>query len=107
MPCRLRSRPHRFSITSPNGCAVPTTADEDFLLRGYLSTSRAGCARPRAKGHLLPNYLAGIGTYLQVLVADEQYLLARTAYVEGVAQRLEDTVAIYVALGGGWWHLPM
>jgi NodT family efflux transporter outer membrane factor (OMF) lipoprotein len=60
----------------------------------------------KALNLLQANYLAGIGTYLQVLVADEQYLLARTAYVQAVAQRLQDTVAIYVALGGGWWHLP-
>jgi NodT family efflux transporter outer membrane factor (OMF) lipoprotein len=52
------------------------------------------------------NYLAGIGTYLQVLLADEQYLMARTGYVQAVAQRLQDTVAIYVALGGGWWNMP-
>jgi NodT family efflux transporter outer membrane factor (OMF) lipoprotein len=60
----------------------------------------------KALNLLQANYLAGIGTYLQVLVADEQYLLARTSYVQAVAQRLQDTVAIYVALGGGWWHLP-
>jgi NodT family efflux transporter outer membrane factor (OMF) lipoprotein len=60
----------------------------------------------KALNLLQANYLAGIGTYLQVLVADEQYLLARTAYVQAVAQRLQDTVAIYVALGGGWWNMP-
>jgi len=26
--------------------------------------------------------------------------------VQGVAQRLQDTVALYVALGGGWWNAP-
>lgn len=50
------------------------------------------------------NYQAGIGTYLQVLVADEQYLQAKISYVQAVAQRLQDTVALYVALGGGWWN---
>jgi NodT family efflux transporter outer membrane factor (OMF) lipoprotein len=49
------------------------------------------------------NYQSGIATYLQVLVADEQYLQAKLTYVQAVAQRLQDTVALYVALGGGWW----
>ena len=53
------------------------------------------------------NYQAGIATYLQVLVADEQYLQAKIGYVQAVAQRLQDTVALYVALGGGWWNIPM
>jgi NodT family efflux transporter outer membrane factor (OMF) lipoprotein len=60
----------------------------------------------RAMHLLQANYLAGIATYLQVLVADEQYLEARIGYVQAVAQRLQDTVALYVALGGGWWNAP-
>jgi NodT family efflux transporter outer membrane factor (OMF) lipoprotein len=52
------------------------------------------------------NYDAGIATYLQVLVADGQYLQARLSYIQAVAQRLQDTVALYLALGGGWWNAP-
>ena len=52
------------------------------------------------------NYQSGIATYLQVLVADGQYLQAKLGYVQAVAQRLQDTVALYVALGGGWWNAP-
>jgi NodT family efflux transporter outer membrane factor (OMF) lipoprotein len=52
------------------------------------------------------NYAAGIATYLQVLIADGQYLQTRVAYIQAVAQRLQDTVALYVALGGGWWNAP-
>jgi NodT family efflux transporter outer membrane factor (OMF) lipoprotein len=51
------------------------------------------------------NYAAGVSSYLQVLVADGQYLLARLGYVQAVAQRLQDTAALYVALGGGWWNV--
>ncbi len=50
------------------------------------------------------NYEAGIATYLQVLVADGQYLQTKQGYIQAVAQRLQDTVALYVALGGGWWN---
>ena len=52
------------------------------------------------------NYQAGIATYLQVLIADEQYLQAKIGFVQAVAQRLQDTVALYVALGGGWNTKP-
>jgi len=39
-----------------------------------------------------------------VLVADAQFLQAKISYVQAVAQRLQDSVALYVALGGGWWE---
>ncbi len=26
--------------------------------------------------------------------------------MQAEAQRLQDTVALYVALGGGWWNAP-
>lgn len=50
------------------------------------------------------NYQAGIVDYLQVLIANYQYYQARISYIQAVAQRLQDTVAFYVALGGGWWN---
>jgi len=52
------------------------------------------------------NCQTGIATYLQLLVADQQYHQATLAYVQAQAQRLQDTVALYVALGGGWWSAP-
>ena len=50
------------------------------------------------------NYQTGLATYLQVLIADEQYHQATLGFVQARAQRLQDTVALYVALGGGWWN---
>lgn len=46
--------------------------------------------------------LGVISGYVQLLVADVQYHQARLAWLQAVAQRLQDTVAFYVALGGGW-----
>jgi len=63
-------------------------------------------AASRALRLIQANYLSGIATYLQVLVADDQYLQAKIGYVQAVAQRLQDTVALFVALGGGWWNTP-
>jgi len=48
------------------------------------------------------NYEAGVAGYLQILVANDQYHQARIGYLQAHAQRLQDTVALFVALGGGW-----
>ncbi|MGD0886217.1 MAG: efflux transporter outer membrane subunit [Thermodesulfovibrionales bacterium] len=50
------------------------------------------------------NYQAGIVNYLQLLIADAQYHQAKIAYLQVRAQRFQDTVALFVALGGGWWN---
>jgi outer membrane protein TolC len=38
------------------------------------------------------------------LTADEQFHETTIAYLQAVAQRYQDTVALFVALGGGWWN---
>lgn len=50
------------------------------------------------------NYAAGLNTYLDVLTADVQYHQAQIADLATVALRYRGTVALYVALGGGWWN---
>jgi len=49
------------------------------------------------------NYEAGIATYLDVLNADGQYHQTMINDLQSTAVRYQDTVALYVALGGGWW----
>jgi len=49
------------------------------------------------------NYEAGTVSYLQVMVADNQYHQAKIGYLQALAQRFQDTVAFFVVLGGGWW----
>jgi NodT family efflux transporter outer membrane factor (OMF) lipoprotein len=53
------------------------------------------------------NYRAGTINYLQVLGADIQYRQAKLGYLQAQAQRLQDTTALFVALGGGWEGQPM
>jgi NodT family efflux transporter outer membrane factor (OMF) lipoprotein len=55
---------------------------------------------------LQDNYRAGLAAYLDVLTADVQYHQATIAYLQAVALRHQDTVALFVALGGGWWNAP-
>jgi NodT family efflux transporter outer membrane factor (OMF) lipoprotein len=49
------------------------------------------------------NYEAGLNTYLDVLSADAQYHQAMINELQAIAVRYQDTVGLYVALGGGWW----
>jgi len=57
--------------------------------------------------HLIEaNYQAGTVNYLQVLIANYQYQQAELGYIRAVGQRLQDTAALFVALGGGWWNAP-
>lgn len=51
-------------------------------------------------------YEAGTAGYLELLAADARYQQARLGYLAAVTQRLQDTVALYAALGGGWWREP-
>jgi NodT family efflux transporter outer membrane factor (OMF) lipoprotein len=53
------------------------------------------------------DYDAGIATYLDVLIADTQFHQAAIADVQATAARYQDTVALFAALGGGWWNAPV
>lgn len=50
------------------------------------------------------NYEAGLANYVQVLIVDIQFYQARINYIQAKTQRLQDTVALFTALGGGWWN---
>jgi NodT family efflux transporter outer membrane factor (OMF) lipoprotein len=49
-------------------------------------------------------YKAGGAGYLEVINAQAQYLQTRIDFINARVQRLQDTAALYVALGGGWWN---
>jgi NodT family efflux transporter outer membrane factor (OMF) lipoprotein len=69
-----------------------------------LRADGAALATAEQALHLVQaNYEAGIATYLDVLNADMQYQQARNADVQATAVRYQDTVALFTALGGGWW----
>ncbi len=49
------------------------------------------------------NYQAGLANYLDVLNVDAQDHQARINQLQALAVRYQDTVALFAALGGGWW----
>jgi outer membrane protein TolC len=55
---------------------------------------------------LRTGYRTGLVAYIDVMTADVQYHQALVDTVQAVAQRQQDTVALFVALGGGWWNAP-
>ena len=70
-----------------------------------LKAQREALAAAAEALHLIQsNYQSGLANYLQVLTADSQYQQARLGYIQAQALRLQDTAALFVALGGGWWH---
>lgn len=52
------------------------------------------------------NLTAGTAGYLQVLDDTRQLRQAQISYIRALAQRYQDTAALFVAMGGGWWHDP-
>jgi len=51
-------------------------------------------------------YRAGYASYLSLLSAEQAYQQARIGLAQAQAARFSDTVALYQALGGGWWRRP-
>jgi len=51
-------------------------------------------------------YKDGYAAYLSVLNAEQAYQQSRLGLIQAEADRFTDTVALYQALGGGWWHEP-
>ncbi len=49
-------------------------------------------------------FRAGASAYLTVLTAEQSYQSARLELVSAKASRFTDTVALFKALGGGWWN---
>jgi NodT family efflux transporter outer membrane factor (OMF) lipoprotein len=52
-------------------------------------------------------YSAGAGSYLNVLTAEQSDQAARLYLITAQATRFTDTVALFQALGGGWWNRQM
>ena len=92
--------------------AFEQVADSLKALEHDAEALQAQVKAKRASGEALKllqvNYRAGMATYLDVLTADVQFHEATIAYLQAVAQRLQDTVALFVALGGGLveWAKP-
>jgi NodT family efflux transporter outer membrane factor (OMF) lipoprotein len=88
--------------------ALAQVADALEALQHDAQTLHAQSQALNAAGEALnliqTTYQAGTINYLQVLIADYQYQQAKLGYIQAMGQRLQDTAALFVALGGGWWN---
>jgi NodT family efflux transporter outer membrane factor (OMF) lipoprotein len=90
--------------------AFAQVADALKALEHDAQSLQAQSDSRRAAGDALAllqaNYQAGLAAYVDVLTADVSFHQAALSYLQVVAQRHQDTVALFVALGGGWWNSP-
>jgi NodT family efflux transporter outer membrane factor (OMF) lipoprotein len=77
----------------------------DSDARALQAQARALDTARQALTLLEANYRAGLVAYLEVLVADAQLRRVQVDYAQALAQRFQDTAALYLALGGGWWRM--
>jgi NodT family efflux transporter outer membrane factor (OMF) lipoprotein len=86
--------------------AFQQVADSLKALEHDAQALQAEVEGKRAAGESLKlaqaNYRAGLAAFLDVLVADSQFHEATIGYWQALARRHQDTVGLFVALGGGW-----
>jgi hypothetical protein len=76
----------------------------DHDAKSLLAEDESLAVADQALPLIQANYQAGLATYLDVLNADTQCHQAAIAAVQAIAVRYQDTVALFAALGGGWWN---
>jgi NodT family efflux transporter outer membrane factor (OMF) lipoprotein len=88
--------------------AFQNVANALVAIERDAETLQASLAAEKTAGSSLAvassQYSAGAGTYLNVLTAEQTDFSARLNLVTARAARFTDTVALFQALGGGWWN---
>jgi len=100
---RQASALYRQTVLSAFGQVADTLRALDHDAAALVAQDAAVDAAEQALHLVQVNYSSGLGNYLDVLNADAQYHQAKINDLQAVAVRYQDTVALYVALGGGWW----
>jgi NodT family efflux transporter outer membrane factor (OMF) lipoprotein len=101
---KLSSANYRQTVLSAFAQVADTLRALEHDAELVYAQSQAVSASENALKLIQANYQAGTANYLQVLVANGQYQQAAIGYIQAKAQRYQDTVALFVALGGGWWN---
>jgi NodT family efflux transporter outer membrane factor (OMF) lipoprotein len=96
---------YRSTVLAAFAQVADTLTALDGDARALQAQARAQDAARESLALLQANYQAGLVPYLDVLVADEQLRRIQIDYAQIRAQRFQDTAALYLALGGGWWHM--
>src|SRR5262249_48309101 len=90
--------------------AFQNVADALYALRADAEALEAAVAAEQAAKLSLDLTLSaqqlGAVNYLAVLSAQQAYRQALLTRVQAQAARLSDTIALFQALGAGWWSRP-
>jgi len=78
--------------------------EHDAMILG--AQSEASAAADQGLELAQAGFRGGTIGYLELAAANDQALQARLALIQARAQRCQDTAALFVALGGGWWNAP-
>lgn len=88
--------------------AFQNVADALHAIQFDANALKAAAAAERAAGKSLAiarrQWALGAVGYLAVLTAEQAYRQSEISLVQVRASRLADTVALFHALGGGWWN---
>jgi len=95
---------YRQTVLGAFGQVADTLRALDHDAAALKAEDKALAAADQALQLVQANYKAGLTTYLEVLNADVQYHQAKIANLQTIAVRYQDTVALFAALGGGWWN---
>ena len=98
---------YRQAILSAFAQVADTLTALEHDAQGVQAQADAVNSAEQALHLLQANYRAGLVSYVDVLVADAQFHQAKIGYLQTVAQRYQDTTALFLALGGGWQDLPL
>jgi outer membrane protein TolC len=85
-----------------NVADVLTALSQDALALQANQDAEKAAARSLSLAQL--QYRAGGVAYLTVLTTQTQYQNAVIGLIRARAARYSDTVALFAALGGGWWN---
>jgi len=97
---------YRSTVLTAVQNVADTLAAIEQDAEGLKAAAAAADAAKRTLDLSQRQYRAGYASYLSLLSAEQGYQQARIGLVQAQAARFTDTVALYQALGGGWWRRP-
>jgi NodT family efflux transporter outer membrane factor (OMF) lipoprotein len=97
---------YRQTVLSAFEQVADTLRALDHDAQTLAAEEEALAAADQALRLIQANYQAGLANYLDVLNADAQDHQAKINQLQAIAVRYQDTVALFAALGGGWWNAP-
>jgi NodT family efflux transporter outer membrane factor (OMF) lipoprotein len=97
---------YRSTVTT----ALQNVADTLYTIQSDANALKAAAAAAQAAQTTLDltrkQYELGYVNYQAQLAAEQNYLQSVINLAQAQTNRLGDTVALYQALGGGWWNRP-